>query len=165
MKWVGGVACVVLMMLITSGLAVSGGNASTTPSTSGSTSVVASLAPFVSPSAFVHVTSVSNYSSLPYVSSTIPYYGVDVRADSPFTAQDALYLADTNVLTWRYPGGNNAEQYNYSTNQKEPNGTNQLTSISTFIQYCELDGCHAILQLPAEIDSPSTDAYYVSYIE
>ena len=33
------------------------------------------------------------------------------------------------------------------------------------MRLCRIDNCRAILQLPAEIDSPSTDAAYVSFVE
>ncbi len=106
---------------------------------------------------------VANYST-PYVLSPL-FYGVDVRADRNFTVTDAYYLNDTNVRTWRYPGGNLGEKINYTTNEEEPAGTPYVNSISNFISMCNLVHCHAILELPAEIDSPPTDGYYVNYIE
>jgi Fibronectin type III domain len=93
------------------------------------------------------------------------FWGVDVRSDTPFTSADALYLADTNVRTLRYPGGAIGEAYNYTANVREDTGEVQVNGIANFVQECKNISCRAILQLPVEIDSPSTDAYYVQYVE
>jgi hypothetical protein len=93
------------------------------------------------------------------------FLGVDVRPDARFNASDALYLADAGVKTWRYPGGAIGEAYNYTANCREPTcSSTEPNGIYNFIHECLNDSCNAILQLPAEIDSPSTDGYYVSYV-
>ena len=43
--------------------------------------------------------------------------------------------------------------------------SNVTTNLTSFVTWCETFGCHAILELPAEIDDPSTAAYDVSYTE
>ncbi|MGA8536508.1 MAG: hypothetical protein WB789_03825, partial [Thermoplasmata archaeon] len=113
----------------------------------------------------VNLTSVSNYTT-PLNLSPL-FYGVNIRADSPFTNAEAGYLNDTDTLTWRYPGGNIAEVFNY-TNGSKWNGTTNVpvtNSVSNFIARCRSVHCNAILQLPAEINSTSTVTDYVSYVE
>jgi hypothetical protein len=115
------------------------------------------------PTEEIQITSAKNYSSPVVLPSD--FYGVNVRVDQPFNATDATYLADTDALTWRYPGGDIGEDYNYTTDTQPTTGTLEPNNISNFAAQCTAVHCRAILQLPAEIDDPSTDAYYVSYIE
>jgi Fibronectin type III domain len=110
------------------------------------------------------ITSVQNYSQ--QVTVTPEYFGVDVRNDQPFSTVNAEQLANARTLTWRYPGGGQAEFFNVSTNKQVVYGNiTEANSPSNVVAKCELVHCHLIFQLPAEIDSPSTDAYYVSYVE
>ncbi|MGP8073376.1 MAG: fibronectin type III domain-containing protein [Thermoplasmata archaeon] len=112
----------------------------------------------------VGVTSVKNFTS--NLVSSPAFYGVNVRSAESFTAADAFALKDTNTLTWRYPGGDEGETYNYTTNLLNTSShAKEKNSVSNFVGLCVLDACRAILQLPAEIDDPATDAYFVHYIE
>jgi hypothetical protein len=116
---------------------------------------------------YVNLTNVTDFTTNDI--SSPEFYGVNVRADSNFTPEDALNLSDTSALTWRFPGGNLGEDYNYITNRNatlnftvghhEPNG------ISNFAGLCMTYQCHAILQLPAEINNSTIDANYVFYVE
>ena len=128
-----------------------------------SRSLLTSKAPETSSSILLRLVSAQNFSPDRNLSSI--FFGVNIEADLPFTTEDALYLADTNALTWRYPGGNTAETYNYTSNTNPITGQSEPNSITNFVRLCRIDNCRAILQLPAEIDSPSTDAAYVSFVE
>jgi hypothetical protein len=93
------------------------------------------------------------------------FIGVNVRADSPFTPADAQYLADTDALTWRYPGGSLAEDFDYPNDTIPTTGATEPNNLSNFVSLCAAVGCHAILQLPAEINDSAFDAYEVAYIQ
>lgn len=94
--------------------------------------------------------------------------GVNVRADASVTLS---VLNSTPASYWLFPGGNLGEAYNYSANVVWTAGSSSatsatpVTSINQFVSDCTIAHCSAILQLPAEINSSSTDAYYVSYVE
>jgi hypothetical protein len=110
----------------------------------------------------VSVTSAGNFSS-PLNLSPL-FYGVNVEANAPFTASDAQTLNDTSALTWRFPGGNLAEEYDYETGKNASSNVTLPTNVSKFIELCESVRCRAILQLPAEINNSSVDAGDVNYV-
>ena len=114
-------------------------------------------------SQFVQLESVSNFTT--GVSSSVNFIGVNVRADAPFSGTDAQYLADTDALTWRYPGGTIGEDNNYTSGTIPTTGLPLANNLSNFVTLCVAVGCHAILQLPAEINDPTIDGYDVWYIE
>ena len=124
---------------------------------------IVSLALTPSDSLNVSLSSVTNFT--PAIRVSPLFYGVNIRSDEPFTLEDALALADTSTLTWRFPGGTIAESYNYSSNVDESSLRAEKNSISNFAGLCVREGCHAILQLPAEINDPVVDAYYVYWVE
>jgi hypothetical protein len=102
--------------------------------------------------------------------ATIPstFWGINVEPGRPFTSAGASALATTGVSYVRFPGGVAGDEMNYTSgNVTNKTGaiTLAVTSLSDFVNSCNSIGCHAILELPAEIDSPSTAAYYVSYVE
>jgi hypothetical protein len=95
------------------------------------------------------------------------FWGVNAVAARPFTSTDAAAVAATPIQYLRFPGGILAEGFNYTsgvitaTNGKQ---SHAVTSTAMFVASCKKIGCKAILQLPTEIDSPSTAAYYASYV-
>ena len=96
------------------------------------------------------------------------FWGINVVPTLPFNVSEASQLATTPVTYIRYPGGNPTEQLNYTSgNITNNNGSvsRAVNNASNFVASCEAIGCHAILGLPAEIDSPATAAYYVNYVE
>lgn len=96
------------------------------------------------------------------------FWGVNVRLDNSFGPTQGNQVKATPVQYLRYPGGSVGERYNYSTNKEISDSGGQSTpktSISQFISECALIQCHSILQLPAEINSSTTAAFQVKYIE
>jgi hypothetical protein len=97
------------------------------------------------------------------------FWGVNVAAAQQFTTTDASNIAATPVNFIRFPGGILGEEFNYTsgvlTNDVGGGTSIASTSIQEFIASCQSIGCHAILQLPAEIDQPQTAAYYASYVQ
>jgi Fibronectin type III domain len=155
----------VLLAILAAAVAVAPGMPQTL-SQPGAAPSVPSVAPsIVSPDTTPTViTSVTNFSTP--MTLTPEFFGVDVRNDQSFTTANAEELAAAHILTWRYPGGGQAEFFNVSTNVQEVYGyITEPNSPANIVAKCELVHCHLIFQLPAEIDSPSTDAYYVSYVE
>jgi len=123
-----------------------------------------SAAPSAGPaaSALLNVSPVVDARSLPYA-----FWGVNVNDMSPFTNADSAALLATPLKFLRFPGGLLGEELNYTSNIiTSDNGTQYTprTSIQQFIATCELMHCQAILQMPAEIDEPTTAAYYADYI-
>ncbi len=96
------------------------------------------------------------------------FWGINLPPAEPFTLTDAKLLATTPVTYIRYPGGASADGTNYTSGivtNKTGSTHRATTPPSAFIASCVSIRCHAILTLPAEIDSPSTAAYYVRYVE
>jgi hypothetical protein len=97
------------------------------------------------------------------------FWGINMAATHPFTSAEVSLLSETPVRYLRFPGGITAEWMNYTSALIYNNTTGvpapALTSVAQFVSSCQLLGCHAILQLPAEIDSPATAAYDVAYVE
>ncbi|MGC2289838.1 MAG: hypothetical protein WA688_08290, partial [Thermoplasmata archaeon] len=90
------------------------------------------------------------------------FWGVNVAVAQRFNDTDAASVAATPVTYLRFPGGTLAEEYNYTTGVLTENNGTQIqatTSTPEFVKACHQMGCEAILQLPAEIDQPSTAAY------
>ena len=96
------------------------------------------------------------------------FWGVDVRPYSSVDAAAASELQATPVSYVVWPGGTVADGYNATANViYDSNGSTYAppSNESQFVAWCELVDCHAIVQVPAEIDSPSTAAFYVAYTE
>ncbi|MGA8302763.1 MAG: hypothetical protein WB873_03565 [Thermoplasmata archaeon] len=96
------------------------------------------------------------------------FWGINVDAGYPFTVSNAKLLATTPVTWIRYPGGATADELNYTSGtiwNKTGVAHPAATTPAEFVAACEAINCHAIMALPAEIDSPSTAAYYVEYVE
>jgi hypothetical protein len=99
---------------------------------------------------------------------TLPpgFWGADVRPNYAMNSSTLLAYNATPLTTLRWPGGGDGDEYNYTANRLyNDNGTSfsPPTNESEFIQFCRDVHCQAILELPGEIDDPSTAAYYVEY--
>ncbi len=95
------------------------------------------------------------------------FWGVDVAALQRFSSTDAGYVAKTPTTFIRYPGGVLGEELNYTSGVvTASNGAQSKvpTTVAEFVASCKLIHCQAIFQLPAEINSPSTAAYFASYV-
>ena len=96
------------------------------------------------------------------------FWGADVRIFSPANSTLANGFNVTGLTFVRWPGGAVADAFNMTANRIYHNHgvyATPPTGISQFAHWCTTVGCRAIVQLPAEINSPSTGAYYVNYIE
>jgi hypothetical protein len=108
------------------------------------------------------IASVSQAKSLP-----LSFWGVNVVAHYPFGAPDAAKVSATPATFLQFPGGVLGEEFNYTSGVvTNPNGVQYTADTSTkaFIASCETIHCHAILQLPTEIDQPTTAAYFAAYV-
>ncbi len=97
------------------------------------------------------------------------FWGGNVGTSSPLAGLFTGEAAGTPVTYYRWPGGQAGDGINYTTgtlvNATSGTPSNVTTNLTTFVTWCETFGCHAILQLPAEIDDPATAAYDVEYTE
>ncbi len=95
------------------------------------------------------------------------FWGVDIEATHRFNATDAAAINSTPASYLVYPSGILGEEFNYTSGTVTAlNGTQTTasTNLSSFVATCRLAGCHAILQLPAEIDRPALAAGFVRYV-
>ena len=95
------------------------------------------------------------------------FWGVNVPTAQRFNTTDAAAVAATPVTYTVYPAGLLGEEFNYTSGiLTRVNGSTQVasTTAAEFVTACKSIGCHAILQLPAEINSTSTVVYYVNYV-
>jgi len=102
------------------------------------------------------------------VNWTIPtsFWGANVRANYALGPTQTAAFTGRPIAYVRWPGGANADRYNYTANliyADDGSATSPPSNESQFVTWCRLVGCHAILQLPGEIDDPATSAYYVLY--
>ncbi len=120
----------------------------------------------IAPTAASATVSLANFSKARDVPSA--FWGVNIAAAQKFTTTDAANVAATPAKYLRFPGGVLGEEYNYTSGvltSDSGGGTKTAdTSVQEFITSCQSIHCHAILQLPAEIDQPKTAAYYASYV-
>ena len=96
------------------------------------------------------------------------FWGADARAYYGLGASEAAVSNATGIHFFRYPGGAIGDQYNYTANKVyADNGSyfQPALNVTQFIAWCRTVSCHAIFQLPGEINSPATAAFYVNYIE
>jgi len=96
------------------------------------------------------------------------FWGVNVRPYSSLGADASSAYAASGLEFVRWPGGAVVDRYNVTSNEiYNEDGTTYVppSDVSDFAQWCRSVACHAIIGLPAEIDRPSTAAYYVAYIE
>ena len=95
------------------------------------------------------------------------FWGLNVEATDRFNSVDAASVAATPVTFVRFPGGNLGEEFNYTSGiitDITGGQSRSDTSTATFVASCKQFGCHAIMQLPAEINKPATAAYYAAYV-
>jgi len=96
------------------------------------------------------------------------FWGINVRSIDSSPSNTAQLLGATPMNYWRYPGGIVGERMDYSTDTIYGYGGGTSTpgfALPDFISACLSSGCHAILQLPLEINSPSTGAKEVQFVE
>jgi hypothetical protein len=96
------------------------------------------------------------------------FWGINWDAGRATSATDASSLSATPVRDIRYPGGNLADRFNYTSGvitNDDGSTTMALTTAAGFVTFCRSIGCQALLELPAEINRPKTAAYYVKYVE
>jgi hypothetical protein len=96
------------------------------------------------------------------------FWGVNVRPYAALTAGVATGVAATPLQVVRWPGGEVADQLNLSRNviyHDDGSTYSPPGSFPAFAAWCSSLRCRAIIGLPGEIDSPSTAAYDVRYIE
>jgi hypothetical protein len=112
--------------------------------------------------AVVHVGNLSRAATL-----SPSFWGVNVAAQQPFGTADATRIAATPAAYIRFPGGDLGEEFNYTSGlitSSHGASSHAATSAKAFVTTCEGMDCHAILQLPAEIDQPQTAADYAYYV-
>jgi hypothetical protein len=96
------------------------------------------------------------------------FWGADARVYYPANATLSQTFNATPLTFVRWPGGAVADAYNLTANRIYGTGghsTTPASDIHQFAHWCAQLQCGAIVQLPAEIDSPSTAAFEVHYIE
>ena len=143
------------MLLVVLGLAIPGGirlSAATTPRA-------------VAPPA---LTGPGLASPAPVAQLSPAFLGANVIARYPINVSTGGYLNSTPVQLVRWPGGGLADRYNLSANEVyNDNGSfsSPRSSLAQFAAWCESARCHAVVQLPTEINRSATAAFYVSYAE
>jgi PKD repeat protein len=139
-------------------------------------SILAAVALFVpgDPATFATATApvAASVSAGPLSAATpIPssFWGINVEATHAFGLAQADEIAQTPVHYLRFSGGDTAEWFNWTSSViTDPSTGTQFTaktSMAQFVQSCRAVNCHAMLELPAEINEPATDAAYVAYVE
>ena len=116
-----------------------------------------------SDSTVVNITSFTPQSTLP-----APFWGTTDIAASPTDANSSLEVNATSAREIIFPGGYLADQMDLinGTITGNKGGVSQAqTTTAEFVQWCESIGCHAIMEVPGEINSSSTAAAYVGYVE
>ncbi|MGI0133222.1 MAG: hypothetical protein ACREDK_09105 [Thermoplasmata archaeon] len=110
--------------------------------------------------------SVANYSPVRHVSAAT--LGINVAGTDPWNATVASLINGTTTRYLRYPGSACAEGINWTSGVTYGNrcAVNPITlTVAGFVNDCNMVHCHAIMQVPTEINSSSTAAYYVDWLE
>jgi hypothetical protein len=122
--------------------------------------------PSTHPATPPNVTVDLNTSEAPFPVSP-EFWGGNIGTSSPLSGLFTGDAAATSVDYYRWPGGQAGDGINYTTgvltNATSGAPSNVATNLSSFAPWCVSVGCHAILELPAEIDEPATAADYVAY--
>lgn len=90
--------------------------------------------------------------------------GLSLSADAALT--QAVERSPVHVI--RYPGGAAGDAFNFTSGLvTNDSGVAHpaVENLSEFVAWCRSVACAPILELPGEIDSPATAAYYVAYTE
>lgn len=162
-RWgLGGIVAlaIVLSLLASVPAAAAPGSGSAHPTTSG-----ASLSPTASSPASSTRISVNLTGGTPQPLAP-GLFGVDVRVDAPFKSTQMSELNQTVVRYVVWPGGAIADRYDAVANKLYSTSGSVSTPTSNeaqFVAGCRAIGCHAILQVPAEIDQPSVGAAMIKY--
>jgi hypothetical protein len=154
-----GVALMVALLVVLSGTSLA--SATPLPSRAGAGPGAGPSVPLEG-RATVTIANESTAKSLPW-----SFWGANVVAAYPFTTSSAAKVSATPVTFLRFPGGGLGEEFNYTSSLVTNSNGSTLaaaTSIQEFITACDAIHCHAILQLPAEIDQNYTAAYYANYV-
>lgn len=96
------------------------------------------------------------------------FWGTTVLATVPINGTTGLEVNATSAKEIVWPGGYLGDEMDYlnGTIHGVGGGTRKaVTNASQFVGWCRAVGCHAVFQVPGEIDSPSTAARYVQYVE
>jgi len=93
------------------------------------------------------------------------FWGINFRPTEPAGPLATVETEGTPLTYYRWPGGTIADSLNmssgldYGNNSSRPEHTNE----SEFVGWCRTVACHAIFQVPGEINSTSTAAWEVYY--
>jgi len=96
------------------------------------------------------------------------FWGINVGPNVPASNALAAAVAQTPARVVRFPGGAAGDAFNYTTGALTNNSGIAKPAdenLSQFVAWCRTIACTPILELPGEIDDPSTAAYYVAYTE
>lgn len=107
-------------------------------------------------------------SATPVAHLSSAFLGANLIVRYPLNTSTTALLNLSGVQLVRWPGGALADGYNMTANRLYNDSGGYHTPRSSLLQFaawCLSARCHAIVQVPAEIDNPSTAAYYVAYTE
>jgi len=99
------------------------------------------------------------------VGDLAPIWGTDLRPEYAAGAGLTTEIPGTPIEYFRWPEGTLADRFNMSTGVVYSPSSVAPTNESDFVNWCGSVGCHAILQLPVEINNPSMAAWEVDYTE
>lgn len=97
--------------------------------------------------------------------SLAPVFGADLRPEYRVGATLTSETQGTAISYFRFPGGAIADRFNMSTGTVYAPSSVAPTNESEFVAWCRSVACHAILQVPAEINDPAMAAWEVAYTE
>jgi hypothetical protein len=96
------------------------------------------------------------------------FWGINVGPNVATSTALADAVSETPARVVRFPGGASGDEFNYTTGTLT-NGSGlakeAAENLTQFVAWCRTINCTPILELPGEIDDPSTAAYYVAYTE
>jgi hypothetical protein len=94
------------------------------------------------------------------------FWGMDFLADKNPGPNPAALIDKTPTTLLVYPEANATERMNLTSGLMYGVGhaSKAVIPLQKFIADCKAMPCHAVIGLPMEIDSPSTDAYEAHYI-
>jgi Divergent InlB B-repeat domain len=130
---------------------------------SGSSTALGEARPLAEGSATIQITSFTPSETL-----SNSFWGTTLLASSPTSSNTSLIVNATPAHEVVWPGGFLADVTDIvNSTIHGPGGGVQpaATSTPSFVAWCRSVGCHAIFQVPGEIDSPSTAAADVRYVE
>jgi len=97
-----------------------------------------------------------------------PFWGANSGLNDPPSPTVAEAIQATPVRYVRWPGGAAGDSINYTSGMLTNSSGGQypaVENLSEFVTWCRSIACHALLELPGEIDDPTTAAYYVAFTE